>query len=1085
MKINLPNHIYKIKIWKNFLKQELVNEESIECNLININKWNFKWYEIQDINDSQNKILIIKKKTASSVITKYSRILILKNWDLESQNCEFEWIKHPNIHNPIDIDENYLENIRNSWENFIIKEENKDLHIEWLREPQIWALYSVLSNYTVSKNVFTVVMPTWTWKTETMLSILLKLKLKKLLVIVPSDALRDQLSNKFIKLWIFGKIWMINNLVKRPVVWILKSKPNDIWEFFSKANVIVSTINVISNLDEEQQKFIWSICSHLFIDEAHHTPANTRSQFKKNFWKSNIIQFTATPFRNDKKRLEWNIIYNYPLKKAQDEWYFKNIIFKSVFEPDEKQSDKKIRDMAVEQLKSDLRNGLDHILMARCKNIEEAEKIYSMYYNITELEEFHPILIHSKITQSKKIELLNKLKKNESKIVVCVDMLWEWYDLPNLKIAALHYAHKSLWITLQFIWRFARTWWNIWNATFVANIADKDFSDSLKEMYSEDSDWNKIISEQSWIAIQRQVEFQQFVSGFWELDIDISNIKTALSASFYRINNFEWDREKVESFIRKTFGANNFKYWINNEFKLVFVVEQEFLNPNFWGIKELQDVKHNLHIISYDEEQNLAYVYSDWRKSEIIKLFWNGYTPIVDDDVFKSFYWIDFLKLFIVWLKEWVPWNIKYRMHAGVDIKSQLTSWDQINKIKSNIFWFWFENWNSTSMWASRKGKIRAKLVWNLVEWKHWCEKIWKKLVDSHINWDNILELAMDTEHINQFPNKVPISIEWNEETYFNFDRISLKYTDEWYEWIENSWIKLDAFYDNFGEDCTNTLWLKFSVFKDDGKMIKIEWVLEWENESKMLVFRKIWGIDVLVRIWQKEMSIIDYLNDNPPTIRYADWSFLERTLLITPKYNEIWFNTDLIETVNWTAYGVDIKNESKWKGGVEVINSIQSKIIEDLKNSWNYDLIFNDDWSWECADIVTIDFDKDNVKLNIKLYHCKFSSWDKPWGRIWDLYEVCWQAQKSIIRRDLEKLMKHIKKRWEKEYRYENWDIDTIRTITRVLNTFRNVDMEIVIVQPWLSKSLMSDSQKRLLSVTEDYLKRTYNISMKVIASE
>ena len=1083
MKINLPNHIYKIKIWKNFLKQELVNEESIECNLININKWNFKWYEIQDINDSQNKILIIKKKTASSVITKYSRILILKNWDLESQNCEFEWIKHPNIHNPIDIDENYLENIRNSWENFIIKEENKDLHIEWLREPQIWALYSVLSNYTVSKNVFTVVMPTWTWKTETMLSILLKLKLKKLLVIVPSDALRDQLSNKFIKLWIFGKIWMINNLVKRPVVWILKSKPNDIGGFFSKANVIVSTINVISNLDEEQQKFIWSICSHLFIDEAHHTPANTRSQFKKNFWKSNIIQFTATPFRNDKKRLEWNIIYNYPLKKAQDEWYFKKIKFKPVFEPNEIQSDKQIRDEAVAQLREDLENGFDHVLMAKCKDIENAERIYKTYYKVQELEDLNPILIHSKINQTKKTELLDKLKKNESKIVVCVDMLWEWYDLPNLKVAALHYAHKSLWITLQFIWRFTRTWWNIWNATFIANIVDKDFNSSLKEMYSESSDWNKIVSGMSESNIKKEIELQNFIIWFWEINVDIPSIITPLSASFYKVNNFEWNSDVIKEKINTIFCARNFDCWINNDFKLAVVVEQELLNPSFWGIKELQDVKYNLHIFWYDEEQKLVYIYS-CRNAEIAQIFWENCYLIRDDTVFNSFHWIEFLQLFIVWLKEWVPWNIKYRMHAWVDIKSQLTSQDQINKIKSNIFWFWFENWSPTSLWASRKGKIWTKLVWNLIERKKWCEKIWKKLIDWSINWNNVLDFVMDTEHVNQFPDDVPIAIDWNDEAYYNYDKIFLKYDEDSYKWIENSWVKLDIDYDN--NDSAYPWELKFSVFNDDGKMIQIEWILEWEIDNKKLVFHKTWGTDVTIKKWLKEMPLIDYLNENPPIVKYANWHSLEWTLLIKPNYAQIWFNTDLIEIVDWSASGVNIKNESKWKNGIEVSDSIQSKIIEDLKKSWNYDLIFNDDWSWECADIVAINYDKEDHYMKLELYHCKFSSWDKPWKRIKDLYEVCWQAQKSIIWNEINKLMKHIKRRgWENLYRFENWDNNTIETIIRVANYCNKIDKEIIIVQPGLSKSEISDSQKRLLEVTGDYLKKTYNFSMKVIWSE
>ena len=40
--------------------------------------------------------------------------------------------------------------------------------------------------------------------------------------------------------------------------------------------------------------------------------------------------------------------------------------------------------------------------------------------------------------------------------MVCVDMLGEGFDLPALKVAAIHDPHKSLGVTLQFVGRFAR-----------------------------------------------------------------------------------------------------------------------------------------------------------------------------------------------------------------------------------------------------------------------------------------------------------------------------------------------------------------------------------------------------------------------------------------------------------------------------------------------------------------------------------------------------------------------------------------------------------------------------------------------------
>jgi hypothetical protein len=67
-----------------------------------------------------------------------------------------------------------------------------------LRRPQLGAVYSVLGYWTTARtDPATVVMPTGTGKTDTMISLLVALPIERLLVVVPSDALREQLARKF------------------------------------------------------------------------------------------------------------------------------------------------------------------------------------------------------------------------------------------------------------------------------------------------------------------------------------------------------------------------------------------------------------------------------------------------------------------------------------------------------------------------------------------------------------------------------------------------------------------------------------------------------------------------------------------------------------------------------------------------------------------------------------------------------------------------------------------------------------------------------------------------------------------------
>ena len=120
--------------------------------------------------------------------------------------------------------------VLSSWENkFHPKKENLESSIKGLRSPQIGGLYAVLSHWICSDSIATVVMPTGTGKTETMLSILVHEQIQQLLVIVPTDPLRTQLSNKFLKLGLLQTLNLLSSDVKFPIVGTVKTK-------FSNAN---------------------------------------------------------------------------------------------------------------------------------------------------------------------------------------------------------------------------------------------------------------------------------------------------------------------------------------------------------------------------------------------------------------------------------------------------------------------------------------------------------------------------------------------------------------------------------------------------------------------------------------------------------------------------------------------------------------------------------------------------------------------------------------------------------------------------------------------------------------------------------
>src|SRR5947207_9496629 len=118
--------------------------------------------------------------------------------------------------------------------------------------------------------------------------------------------------------------------------------------------------------------------------------------------------------------------------------------------------------------------------MARVANAARAEEVFECYRGYTE---FNPVQIHTGITsKAERDEIRKKLISGQSRIVVCVDMLGEGFDLPELKIAAFHDIRKTLGVTLQLAGRFTRTKPHLGNATFIANVADLDVKDELKRL---------------------------------------------------------------------------------------------------------------------------------------------------------------------------------------------------------------------------------------------------------------------------------------------------------------------------------------------------------------------------------------------------------------------------------------------------------------------------------------------------------------------------------------------------------------------------------------------------------------------------
>ena len=346
------------------------------------------------------------------------------------------WLRHP-VQNGFRIGSfdhaQEIQRVLESWSGaFSYVQEDPARGVLGLRNPQIGAVHSVHMRWSVSNAPATIVMPTGTGKTDAMIAILVSAVCPKLLVVVPTDALRTQISEKFLTLGILKELGcsVLSPSAKYPVVGTLEHIPHNVAEvneFFDRCQVIITTSSIAGQCDQTVQDRMAYHCPYLFIDEAHHAEAPTWSAFKERFRERRVLQFTATPFREDGKALDGEIIFKYPLKKAQQEGYFKAIRFRPVVEFNRKRSDAAIATKAIQQLRTDLDKG--HILMARVDSVARAKEVFEHY---NKHPEFNPVQLHTGIKSARQRDAIRrKIISGESRIVVCVDMLGEGFDLPN------------------------------------------------------------------------------------------------------------------------------------------------------------------------------------------------------------------------------------------------------------------------------------------------------------------------------------------------------------------------------------------------------------------------------------------------------------------------------------------------------------------------------------------------------------------------------------------------------------------------------------------------------------------------------
>lgn len=944
-----------------------------------------------------------------------------------------------------------------------------------LRKPQLAALYASLGHLvTFPSTTATVVMPTGTGKTDTILGLLIAGRLARTLVLVPSDALRSQLLKKC-DLKKLREIGAVSETALNPVVIAVRSgmSVEDVQQL-AAANVVIATPQSLQRFNAEALQALADLCTHLIIDEAHHVAAQTWGRVKIAFKQKPCLQFTATPFREDNKPLEGTIIYNYPLKEAQNDGYFKSIEFHAVREYNLELADQAVADKAVELLRTDRAQGFNHLLMVRARSQARATALFDLYKTH---EDLAPVLIHSKVPDRAK--LMTDIVKKKHKIIVCVDMLGEGFDLPELKIAAIHDQHRSPAVTLQFIGRLTRVDPTLGDAKFVSNIANQKTDYQMAALYKESADWSAVIRDVSNDKITREIEKEAF-SGQFSDDPDSEEIlglnpNPKISAVAYHAEQESWQPEKAQYFSQKREQLQFLS--INDEQDTVIMVTRRDTPVGWAQTSAIADTNWLLYLAYYYAPDKTLFLHSSGDETQLARfqgLVAKGARRISGEPVFRTLHDIKLMKLQNVGLSR-ARKDLRFTMHVGRDINAIITEIENGTAKKSNIFASGFEGGKRTTVGCSHKGKIWEMNSESVIYWIEWCKRASLKLNDGSIKSSDVLRDVMRSDKIEgRWPQGL-FYADWPESIAIeNEQKISLLYKGEVFNLLDVELGKPQR---------TNDLNLTVPVSAAalDGERQLPEITIRLLNDGFKV------SCPELKIIFSEESSLEHYLDANPLVLLAVDGSMVEGNYRsYSPNSLDLKLPEKLIEAWDWGATPIQVESMKAARNP----KSVQGFTFGQIQN--DYSFIFNDDGNGEIADLVAIRESKGAIQID--LYHCKFcpakkGQKAKPRAQVEGVYEVCGQASRSVkwlythekfFDRLMYRYQQSLPKGFDRILKGEPKDLELLR------NKCHDHEMifKFVIVQPAISVSKISAAQLAVLGTTYSYIKSVSAADVKVVTS-
>jgi superfamily II DNA or RNA helicase len=931
-----------------------------------------------------------------------------------------------------------------------------------LRNSQIGALHAISSHFSLRDDPALIVLPTGAGKTAVLMLTPYLLLARRVLIITPSRFVRDHIARDFSELKTLKHVSAVSERFVSPAVIQNKSQVASAkgWEAFRECDVVVSTPNGAS----PAIKGIPAPPLHLFdlvlVDEAHHSPAPTWNALIAAFPNARVVLFTATPFRRDRKEIRAKYIYTYPIQRAFDDGIYGDMTYIPVTPSGTESNDEALARETEAVFTADTDNGFNHSLMVRADSRPRAKALQLVYDRVTRLR---LEVVDSSKSQRTAERAVQRLRAAEIDGVICVDMLGEGFDLPRLKVAALHAPHRSLAVTLQFFGRFARVTGDaLGTAKFLAVPSEMDTE--LNTLFEESDAWGRKIRLIGQERIGAEVEAKEFLEEFDDKKVaDSAQLDEDLSLySFSVFNHVK---------IHDVFGTVNLaanlsvpgfqieRVWLNEEQQTLVALMREAVRPTWATTPGLDRIEHHLVIIYWEEKSQLLFICSTFREEHFYKalargVMTGGFKTLSLNKTNRVLRAYSNLQVFNVGIRNRATGTVaeSYRQMAGSAPDRALDKGDAALYHRGHLFGRGDTPTGPSTIGVSSLGK-----VWRLESTKIPDLIKWLRSLARDIQNPAPFTTGISIDHFDagvdivELPEVPVLAGDWDESIYKQPPIVTINSED--YPNHRLSLLDFDLKVEATPEDRSRlNIALEYGSFRTN--------LIYTVGPVPAVSYRDDTQPKILATYGFRQLDLLERVNEEYFRFHLADGSMVQAGEMFAPMGDErlVFDLANAAEPVNWVEERVDIETEF---GDCSPNRSIQEWLGERLIEGPSR-FVFFDHRPGECADFLAVDEGPDG-KISLELYHCKASGGAEVGDRTEDAYEVCGQAVKSTKFRNRKQLLNHVRDRAKSGSRMVKGDLDELLKLLESDPRYE-IPLKVVIVQPGMSRDAMTPKIASLL---------------------